>query len=45
MEWIINGWSKKSVGIVGGIPLMKPEKLLCESASDKGSRDLKKYKS
>ena len=38
------GISKKSVGIVGGIPLMKPEKLLplCESASKKLVSDLSK---
>lgn len=38
------GISKKSVGIVGGIPLMKPEKLLplCESASEKLVSDLSK---
>ena len=37
------GTSKKSVGIVGGIPLMKPDKLLsCESASDKLVADLGK---
>jgi len=38
------GTSKKSVGIVGGIPLMKPDKLLplCESASEKLVGDLGK---
>ena len=38
------GTSKKSVGIVGGIPLMKPDKLLplCESASEKLVKDLSK---
>lgn len=38
------GTSKKSVGIVGGIPLMKAEKLLplCESASEKLVADLAK---
>lgn len=38
------GTSKQSVGIVGGIPIMKVEKLLplCESASDKLVRDLNK---
>ena len=38
------GTSKKSVGIVGGIPLMKPDKLLplCESASEKLVEDLSK---
>ena len=39
-----NGISKKSVGIVGGIPIMKPEKLLplCENASEKLVSDLSK---
>ena len=38
------GTSKKSVGIVAGIPIMKPEKLLplCESASEKLVSDLAK---
>jgi hypothetical protein len=38
------GTSKKSVAIVGGIPIMKPEKLLplCESASEKLVKDLDK---
>jgi len=38
------GTSKKSVGIVGGVPVMKPEKIqpLCESATDKLIADLKK---
>ncbi len=38
------GTSKKSVGIVGGIPIMKVEKLLplCESASEKLVKDLNK---
>ena len=38
------GISKNSVGIVGGIPLMNPEKLLplCESASEKLVLDLSK---
>ena len=38
------GTSKKSVGIVGGIPLMKAAKLLplCESASEKLVADLAK---
>ena len=38
------GISKKSVGIVGGIPIMNPEKLLplCESASEKLVLDLSK---
>lgn len=38
------GTSKKSVAIVGGIPIMKPEKLLplCESASEKLVADLSK---
>ena len=38
------GTSKKSVGIVVGIPIMKPEKLLplCESASEKLVSDLAK---
>ena len=38
------GTSKKSVGIIGGIPLMKAEKLLplCESASEKLVADLSK---
>ena len=44
--FVINelGTSKKSVGIVGGIPLMKAEKLLplCESASEKLVADLSK---
>lgn len=36
--------SKKSVGIVAGVPIMKPEKLLplCESASEKLVQDLGK---
>ena len=38
------GTSKKSVAIVGGIPIMSPEKLLplCESASEKLVADLNK---
>jgi len=38
------GTSKKSVGIVAGIPIMNPEKLLplCESASEKLVKDLSK---
>jgi hypothetical protein len=38
------GTSKKNVAIVGGIPIMKPEKLLplCESASEKLVADLAK---
>ena len=38
------GTSKKTVAIVGGIPIMKPEKLLplCESASEKLVADLNK---
>lgn len=38
------GTSKQTVGIVGGIPIMKVEKLLplCESASDKLVADLNK---
>lgn len=38
------GTSKKSVGIVAGIPLMSPEKLLplCENASEKLVKDLNK---
>lgn len=38
------GTSKKSVAMVGGIPIMKPEKLLplCESASEKLLKDLSK---
>jgi hypothetical protein len=38
------GTSKKSVAIVGGIPIMKPSKLLplCESASEKLVSDLSK---
>ncbi|NJO89411.1 MAG: hypothetical protein HC831_10980 [Chloroflexia bacterium] len=38
------GTSKKTVGIVGGIPIMKAEKLLplCESASEKLVQDLNK---
>lgn len=38
------GTSKESVGIVGGIPIMKPEKLLplCENASEKLLKDLNK---
>ena len=38
------GTSKKSVGIVAGIPIMKAEKLLplCESASEKLVADLSK---
>lgn len=38
------GTSKKNVAIVGGIPIMKPEKLLplCESASEKLLSDLGK---
>lgn len=38
------GTSKKSIGIVAGIPIMKPSKLLplCESASEKLVSDLSK---
>jgi len=38
------GTSKESVGIVAGIPIMKPEKLLplCENASEKLLKDLNK---
>mgnify|MGYP006879034230 FL=1 len=38
------GTSKESVAIVGGIPIMKPEKLLplCENASEKLVKDLNK---
>ena len=38
------GTSKKSVGIVAGVPIMSPEKLLplCESASEKLVKDLTK---
>ncbi|MFY0671980.1 MAG: hypothetical protein JXQ87_01165 [Bacteroidia bacterium] len=38
------GTSKKSVAIVGGVPIMKPEQLLplCESASEKLVADLSK---